>query len=1291
MANYDLDRLGSSEFENLVQALSIKIFDNKSIIFGSGPDGAREATYQGKSTIDNESFDGYHVVQAKFKESLESKDWEWAKNQLKKEMKKFKDKKSDLPTPDIYLFFTNIKFTGVSKTGGRDKIEEFKKEYFELIPNIMVYGCDDIYKMLDGNRDVATSYSSFILPGDILQELYSFIKINNSNEENILYRFLNKEFEEDLYSKLEQAGKVTDEKINLEKVFIDLNISADYLDKEEKFVNFCVKNGNRTWKDKQFKMVFIGGPGQGKSTVTQFLTQIYRVSFLNTFKNKTLLASVEKFEKQIDDNMKPKCYRFPIKIILSDYSEWLYKQKKDDLSYSILSYIQNRIEYRADAKFTTFDNFRVLLEKLSFLFIFDGLDEVPSTSNRSDVVTEIDSFINHELKAVNCDAMIIATTRPQGYSDEFSSKKDFKHFKLNDMDSETCIKYLKGLVKNTINSTDERVKQLKILKDTLNNEITANLMKTPLQATIMAILVKSGGKPSKDKFSLFDDYYQTMLKREKQKNVLEIISEHEDYINEIHYKLRNKLQKSSQNKEYSSALMEKDIFQNLVEEYFEDVGVTQEDKERYTKDIMEAITERLVFITENQDNKIGFAIRSTQEYFSAMMNVHNIQDDKVINNMKNISKSIYWRNVLIFMLGYIAKKKTYLLDNLDSFVGELNGSALNHGEISLSQITRYGSLLSLDILSESIFANRPKEENKFIKHLKELTNVISLNNSTHMLQKLKPTIINSKMIDVLMIGVQSTELPIRMSSWGIIAILSATNHKFIDKFRSYWKTEEQEELYYLNLFSESKVYTEFILEKYYKYLNWDYYDNLKNIIRIEGFIEALSKSNNLNQNITKNFLIENLFLIHKYYPFSKNEDKLFFKLLGINTDSTLDSLKENYAVLAEIGSFNASIIKVKDLRKNQLLIELYNTTKKDKELSLLATFFNYLLNPSSETLKKCFIEMKLKTQINHQINLYSLAFNWQLKYIINEIRNDSSEEIVFKNIDKFGNNFEDIIKYEREFYSLDKIFENGSCIQIQKKDEENSEEIIEFFEEVYLKNKSKFSQELLRKFIFSIREIKNNSQFKQIINEIKTITNTNTNTVIDISLVALMSLVEKKELPNIAKNLNISTETFLHLNGILGNEAVNIVIKNIIDLIRFEEKENSLIILIFNILSKNRRSDYNMYDTNILAKLKYTNKELQIYGYLSALVSKNIYTEKNEMKKITDLLLASTKTHNNIFKNTLDIIMNNNIKGNFVEHLLLEMYKCIDKNSIKNCILASQYENSFKSMFENKVIKFEGA
>ena len=56
------------------------------------------------------------------------------------------------------------------------------------------------------------------------------------------------------------------------------------------------------------------------------------------------------------------------------------------------------------------------LSKISSLFIFDGLDEVPITSNRNDVLKEINDFIEIELKNSNADAVILCTTRQQGYT-----------------------------------------------------------------------------------------------------------------------------------------------------------------------------------------------------------------------------------------------------------------------------------------------------------------------------------------------------------------------------------------------------------------------------------------------------------------------------------------------------------------------------------------------------------------------------------------------------------------------------------------------------------------------------------------------------------------------------------------------------------------------------------------------------------------------------------------------------------------------------------------------------------
>lgn len=1298
MGSYDLNRLNNNEFEHLIQSLSSEMFKYKNIIFGSGPDGAREATYEGNCKINNNDSKGYHVIQAKFKECSSKKDnmdWEWAKKEFEKEIRKFQDNKKTIRTPEVYLFFTNIKFTPVNKTGGRDKIEEIKNKYLNLIPNIYIYGYDDICRFLDNNRDIATAYSSFILSGDILQELYSHLKVSDKKDKNILFRFLNKEFDEDLYSKLEQANELTDKKINLEKVFVDLNIINDeFYSYENKFVKFCLENGNKMWKQEQYKMVFVGGPGQGKSTVTQFLTQIYRVNFIKTFGNKLSLEAKNFINENKELNELAKCCRFPIRIILSDYSEWLNNRIKKEVSCSVLSYIQYRIENRADEQFSDFKNFRTFLEKLSFIFIFDGLDEVPLTSNRTEVISEINNFINYELKAIECDAIVIATTRPQGYSNEFDEKK-YKHFRLADMDNETCLKYLDKLVKNTIFSEDDRRHQMKILKEALDTELTSKIMRTPLQATIMAILVKSGGKPSKDKFSLFNDYYNTMVKREKQKNVLKIISEHEDYINSIHYLLGNKLQLLSQNESNSSSYISIENFRELVENYFIEQELDSSSNKKYTNEIMEAITDRLVFITENQDKKIGFAIRSTQEYFSAMYNVHNRSDEDVNSKIKIISKSIYWRNVFVFMLGYIAKNKGYLLDSLDSYIGELNGSDVDFEKETISKACRYGTLLSLDILAESILSSWPKQENKFIKHLQEITNVFLSYNIEHIVWTLKPKIIEN-LTNILLKSLKSNETYTKINCWKIISMLSKNNLSYYEKFLDYWPSEENEELFCLKFFSEYNITTEYIFDKYCKYLKWEFYTHLNNLYLEFDFLEKLVDSKSLNKCIeAKYFLIEYLFLYKSnLIDNEKNINKLHSKLLNIDIDLEWSHYSLEIKKLLLMGDINFSVRNIRDFNNNPLLLELYDKTSISDKLLLSSSFYKYLLEPSYSTLCSlvdAFFERKKYGVI------FSIGGNWQIEYISKKINRGLSDREIKSSIKCWGNSFEEFKKFEEELSNIQLSTSNIEYLEVSFI-RERKINIVDFYINYDVKNKPNLFEAFLILLIFTSRDFEiDNSQIKaseyyhEILDTILNIINKGQNISEHLKMFATVILLSSADNTYISKlwiDNSILKKNFSP--DFLGYKYLSQAIENVLDVISFHKKETFLIETIFNLLVYSYRSKLSLEDKkyNILFDLKYSDNKLKTYGYILSIISSEVNLKVDKMEEVTKFLVEQSKEDCNIIKNIDIVVRNFSLRGDLIEDLLLKVYKNLDKNIIEHCLIASELERNFRIKFENSYITF---
>src|ERR1700748_1074411 len=234
---YNINNLSSSDFEILTQSLCKKILGNGTVCFGEGPDGGREITYDGTADYPSKAnrWSGYWVAQAKYKSirsKQDSRDFTWLKGEMDKELKKYKTRKIKVKKPDNLLIFSNIIITPTAKVGGRDKINDFinKAKITYKIKNIAVIANDDIVDFLNNNRDVAVAFSGFILPGDILSSLYTLLDKNQREKTRInkfIGLYLEAEFRNNLASKLEHAGKLTDEKISLSKLFIDLYATND--------------------------------------------------------------------------------------------------------------------------------------------------------------------------------------------------------------------------------------------------------------------------------------------------------------------------------------------------------------------------------------------------------------------------------------------------------------------------------------------------------------------------------------------------------------------------------------------------------------------------------------------------------------------------------------------------------------------------------------------------------------------------------------------------------------------------------------------------------------------------------------------------------------------------------------------------------------------------------------------------------------------------------------------------------------------------------------------------------
>lgn len=734
---YDFSKMDADSFELMVRSLNERIFGIRCEQYGLGPDGQREFTFEG--TIKDSAgveFKGRTIGQVKYKYiTTKEDDYIWLVKEIDGELRRFQEKEADY-LPDNYLFYTNVVLTPAKDTGIKDKIEAYLKEHNHIIEHFYVRGYDEICAMLDNNRDVAISYAATILSGDLLVHLLEKYQINYLD---VLKKFLICEFEEEMYPRLEQAGSVADKKIPIEKVCVDINVINRHQNKTVKFAEMVFGLGNKILgykradaadglkRDQNF--VLIGGPGKGKSTISQFIAQIYRAYNLQAlgYRDQVLKKFMEEFKKSYTDYRIDRI-RIPFKVVLREYAAWIKRREKDE-NPSVIQYLRERMEKFEGAELPI-NTLRRMLGEQTWIFFFDGLDEVPESSNRQEVLKQIRLFIITELREVQCDCMIIGTTREQGYSNDFDEEK-YMHMEVAELSKEDSRIYINKLFEVMEEQTERRQQYIQIMYEALEDETTGRLMKTPLQVTIIAILVKSGGRPPHERYSLFRQYYDTIVKREKQKGIVATLNDNTEWLEEIHYLIGYRLQLESEMEENASAEIGRDELKREISYYVEknrdDFYETEDQNQEKEDEFFMIITQRICFLNENKEGIYSFTIRSIQEYFAGTYLIKGRSDKEALDNIKMIAYKSYWRNVLLFALGYIELERKSLEADIGLLCEQMNGQDnLTEDEYTSDNLCLFGSWLAVDILIENIF--RGRSQTKYIKLASEATKFVECAN-----------------------------------------------------------------------------------------------------------------------------------------------------------------------------------------------------------------------------------------------------------------------------------------------------------------------------------------------------------------------------------------------------------------------------------------------------------------------------------------------------------------------------------------------------------------------------------
>lgn len=682
MSKYSFERLGSGRFERLTQALLEKLhrLDGNLVQFGDGKDGAREATWtqpvhhpQYKRPV-NEKTDvpKEWVFQAKYHD-IGLRGWDGARAEVESELSKELNKivnKYKVPCHK-YILITNVPFSGARHVGTRDKVNIVRTTWLKHIPEIEVWDAVDLSRMLDADPDTRTTYLDDILPGDVLRAFLANLNFDTDRRKSAFHTYLKSVLGAEHDAKAEEAGDESG--LPLEKIFVDIELELVVHPQHACAIELAQELNSRPG-DPQTQthipnspdnvpssfafiragykfMLLKGGPGVGKSTVTQFLTLYHAARLVDRdlanelVQNLKLTGGVTPAELEAHSRV-----RFPLRVELRRYAQWTAERTKQSADTFLARYLAERIGRESSADLTMDDIF-ALASTNPLLLILDGLDEVPNPSLRESIFRELGTFISR-CDGESCDLQLILSSRPQGYRGEFDGFDPIE-WKVVDLRRPDFDDYADRWLNQRIPMDDEREDARRRIAEGMQAPAVQQLATTLLQATVMLTIARRKHAIPHARQKLYEKYVDVIFERERNK---ETVRERSDELKRLHEVVGFELIRKMELPDGAGPLP-RDHFKQLVYQVIQDYGPKDLGDASIRMVVSEIATmakDRLCLLAGKGDGQedVDFVIQPFREYFAAAYLAHHESGDPDRVYRSLVARRSVWGNVLQFYVAF---------------------------------------------------------------------------------------------------------------------------------------------------------------------------------------------------------------------------------------------------------------------------------------------------------------------------------------------------------------------------------------------------------------------------------------------------------------------------------------------------------------------------------------------------------------------------------------------------------------------------------------------------------------
>lgn len=520
---------------------------------------------------------------------------------------------------------------------------------------------------------------------------------SNAPLDEVIVRWLARQMLDDARARLVDVGSEVDQPVQLADVFVDLPLEGQGNGFAlATFLALPKKDGRTRW-------LLMGGAGSGKTTLSTMLAQVLRrplveasLATLEEQAAAVLGRICEALAHRDRSQRYPTAQWFPVRVDLPTLAGVIASTGAGGAVARLLT--AQVTEASACDGAVAAEAVRTLLSRGDLFWIFDGLDEVPSTAQRDALVASVREVVPAT------GGRVVVTTRPQGYLNEFD---ELKIVTLAPLSRELALEYAEGLTRAWVGAgTSELSARLDRLRAEVEREELGDLLRVPLHVAMVALQVARDGKLPASRWLLFNRYVGRMFERELRKNIDNgIVPEDEGVLRLLHARVGLLLQVRGAYQEGARPLLLPRELRAMVVKLCSPDRTDAEAQDEADR-LLRFADERLVLLLRESATGYGFAVRSLQEFFAA--EALREEPEHAAKRVAQVALDPYWLNVVLLVASHAMCAATPHEQRLALACTAGVCAALDEGSVRReAALAKVGTRLALAMLEETAGCSWP--------------------------------------------------------------------------------------------------------------------------------------------------------------------------------------------------------------------------------------------------------------------------------------------------------------------------------------------------------------------------------------------------------------------------------------------------------------------------------------------------------------------------------------------------------------------------------------------------------